>query len=291
MQNIKLKKYKDFLKTFENSSDSLESDEYSNLKKEFIEDFIKSSKSIGLNISFSHIAKNSYSTDTEEFIEEDIIQFERKYGKEFLIDVTTKHLDEIYSELEKAHTPKKYQSSDHTGENVYVDIFLHNYNKRVVLGGYSIKDDIDTIIRYLYGWHDSKYGKIAIEEEFGSIDNYYKYIRDNMKNVSEEYLYDIEDSFDSIIIAGNNIVNDYRRDNIEEDFYVLEGINLHLIVFLQLISEEDKKDIEKYIIESLIKHDKKKYFSMFTDLDISNIDDDFIKKLNKAGNNTKNFNL
>jgi hypothetical protein len=150
-----LKSYQDFLNERLNesfSSDELYDDVFEFLNNELLDDEMT-------KLSFSDYAAGRHQEDLQE-VDFFIKKLNQKFGEQVLKDIAQQLID---AEAENGY-------NGHSGMS---DIILQHYNKDFPLGGYHMAD-YDTVIKYAYGWHTTKYGKIAIAQAFKTKEDYLK---------------------------------------------------------------------------------------------------------------------
>jgi hypothetical protein len=284
-----LKSYQEFLN--ENKS----SVEYTDLERQFISDFLESSSELNMG-SFSRVAQNSSSSKSAvEDFQTSLNSFEKKYGRRFITATVRKYEKQIDSILYNRNNDEFPHDTQHAA---FSDMFLHHFAPDLwSLGGMYIQDDVDTLIRYLYGWHHTKYGRMAILDDFGTMDKYFEWVLSE-----EEGMYALQDAEDTVgndivICKGDNADNviwRYKRDNekIDSDIKIVNSnsSDYYAVVLTYPKNPKKEEDIEKYFIDQLITHDKTGYFSVF-DVDTSHIDDEKINQLTKNAKSMKKYNI
>jgi len=159
-----LKNYQQFLK--ENMNESIQYSDLMDDVYEYLSDLVGKDGSMGA--SFSAFAKG-LGKDIIDKIPYYVEQLNKKFGGD--------KIKNIADTLIKEGDTLGYRNS-----GGIMDMVLYNYNKRFPLGGYEIAD-IDTSIKYAYGWHNTKYGKLAVEQAFNSKQDY---IKSTLEDIGEQ---------------------------------------------------------------------------------------------------------
>jgi hypothetical protein len=153
-----LKSYQDFLKERVNEN-IMYTDTY-DLVFEYIGELNK-------DLKYSDASFSSYANrdNGDERLDEVVPGYIEKLNKKFGEKTMKKIADELIS---------SNSANGYTGYSGLVDVILYHYNNKFPLGGYYVDDYNETVIKYAYGWHTKKYGKMAIEQTFDSKEEYLK---------------------------------------------------------------------------------------------------------------------
>lgn len=129
------------------------------------------------------------------------------------------------------------------------DLIFYHYNPKFLLSGISIDTDPNSLIRYSYGWHTKKYTKMAILQQFGSIDAFIKYSLENTENTFNEegtgctyhktLLLDDDSNYNEITSAVGN--NSYIE---RECLFSKKKENGHYIVIEELLDLKKNSILE-----------------------------------------------
>lgn len=272
-----LKSYQEFLTSINESHDQIP-DRFD----KFLTDVLNFSK---YETSFSYLAKNRTTNDIVE-IDNFIEKISIRYSDLNLKELIEKHTNYVYDKLG-------------TKENGATDIIFNHFSKKFPLSGGLIIDDPDTLIKYLYGWHHTKYGMMAILESFKTIEDYYDYVEKGI-NDDQEYispLNGVEQVKDNYIIGKylKKEAEHYKHYNVDlfrKDLKVVDSeITPDSIIVLRYPNSNKEYDAnDKNIVDFLIKNDMTKYLSVL-DIDSSHVDDEYIKSISSVPKNVKKFNL
>ena len=281
------------LKSYQQFLNENKAEEVPQRFKEFVDEMIEHRDNIN-NKSFSGIVNQYSGVERDQTDIEQVVKgLETDYSDLNLENLIEKHNDYIESKLR------------YTG---FIDITLNHFNKKYILGGVTIQDDIDSLIKYLYGWHHNMYGKMAILEEFDTMEDYYKWVERGLVPF-DIYAIDGEERdykvIDNIIIGksskygSDNPLDNYNsprvNSKLESDAKVYLSNNTdHFIVLLlfpysnhRQIKPEDR---ERYIVDKLIENGEEGYLSVF-DFDTSHVDDEHIKKLSGVSKTMDKYNI
>lgn len=168
--------------------------------------------------SSSVLYKRSLDKDLKEGVSEFYELLESEYG------ITKDNLNDWYRENKN----KILKDKDLTSWCGFTDIIIYNLDKNYKLGGGNSlhEDDISAILKYEYGFHQSKYGRLYILQGFETIKEFYYDVANKLKwcfcnndNIDSE-------NFDKFkrLMFGNyyyNIKNDDFFDMIK-DFLSIE---------------------------------------------------------------------
>ena len=275
--------------------------------KEFVDELTDRS-AYENNDSFSRIAQNnSSSTSMQDEIDDIIKDFETKYS-----DIDLKIMVKEYSEYidAKFNSYNKKYGNDMLNEhkvhwNGMVDMVLNHFNKWHGLGGMNIQDDENTLIKYLYGWHHNKYGKMAILDDFDSLEKYYEWVEKGLEYDIRAIDSDSDFKVVENIIIGkeaqrgrhNKAIDRYESDNVnlgdDVNYYVSSNTDHYLVLLnypYSTYKQTEPEERERYIVDKLIEHGAEGYLAVF-DFDTSHIDDERIKKLKGVGKTMGKFNI
>lgn len=265
-------------------------------------EFLELSKEHGGDYpSFSSIALNNES-DGDEILHY-AKEFGNRYGYEEVKKFINDHDDYVHSFFYEG-SYKKYDTKKVANENAWMDIFLNYFApNHFTLGGYMIVDDVNLLIRYFYGWHHNKYGKMAIEQEFGSVEKYFEFINDELSKEKDGYyewdfeIADAEAKYKNIfIIKPDKWGDDYERfidthkKSIQKgDLKVVKSKSTDYYMAILTFGNFSKYSND-HIVDMMIEGDLQKYFTVF-DFDTSHIDDDDIKKYSKVSKTMGRYNI
>lgn len=192
-------------------------------------------------------------------------------------------------------------------ENGLMDIIINHFHDDWPLSGLEITDDYDTLIRYLYGWHHTKYGMKAILQNFNDIKKYYKWVVDGLSEAKDIYLIEEIINNDIFIVKGSldNLSGYISSDS--DIITKIESSNANYYLYLMSFPDmkytkvdDDKKlvmrkkDLEplKYIADQLVIYGKEGYFSVFGDkLPTDHLDDERIDQLKNLPKTMNKFNI
>lgn len=272
-----LKSYQEFLTSINESQEQVPErfDAFLNVVLEFTEG----------ERSFSFLAKNRHNFSIKN-IEDFIGNIKAEYSDINLKELIEKHANYVYDKLG-------------TKENGATDIIFNHFSKKFPLSGGLIIDDPNTLIKYLYGWHHTKYGMMAILESFKTIEDYYDYVEKGI-NDDQEYispLNGVEEVKDNYIIGKylKKEAERYKRYNIDLFRYDIRVVDSKItpdsiIVLKYPNSIKEYEASDKNIVDFLIKNNMTKYLSVI-DIDSSHVDDEYIKSISSVPKNVKKFNL
>lgn len=183
----------------------------------------------------------------------------------------------------------------------YSDLLFYEVsNKEFELSGLNIKSEgSDRLLKYDYGWHTTKYGKLVIEQQLGSTDNFIKNILTD--SYKDDFVYHQRDS-NSEIIAINEYYFKTDDEYIDESFDGSEGFYVYKInEFTHVLSHlkplVDGSDNFKIIIrealkempsEDLIEFIKTSKFPKDVEIDFKNTE---LNSLYKSIKGIKKFNI
>lgn len=180
-----LKSYKDFINEQYNGDDDEIFEE--------IQQYLGNNKAGNTSYSFSYYAKNPGSIVDESEIKEYIKDLINLFGKNNM----EKYVKKIIDDGEEA---------SYGDENGHKDIIFHNFNKDFPLGGGIIVKGQDNFIKYAYGYHTSKYGKLAIEQVFNNLTEFKK---DAILNAGDDYV----DNVYSELISSKSLIFIPKKEN------------------------------------------------------------------------------
>jgi len=295
-----LKSYQDFI----NEQKSYKpKPELSPSEQNILQDILYIFKKYAINYtSFSNVAHGS--VDSGNIPITYVERLEDKYGFKKIKSFVKNNSDYIYSFL----TDSRYADYDVekiTDENAFTDIFLNHFApNKFILGGTTISDDPDYIIKYLYGWHENRYGLMAITQEFGDLNNYFDFIKKEISNDKEPY-YNILGSIDDIVDKGGNIFickgdhvkqgseyfRNYNKDAIKSGrVIVIDSKSTAYYMVILTFGDKEKYSNEKHIAKEMTENGLKEYFTVFN-FDISDIDDEEVKKYSKISKSMGKYNI
>lgn len=247
-----MKTYKQFIK--ENNNDIIE-DEI-----EIIELFNLMVNFFGKNDikSYTEIASLSYFMDySGKKLDQSEIDDEYNRFKKYL-DENNYNMSKI-KELYSYHRDKFINSYGYTYDFIS-DINVHPYgafsdmifyeasNGKFEVSGLELTDinNDSRLTRYSYGWHTSKYGKIAINQQFGSIEKFKLFTSKNAYNDINVDIDDYEKINDYYFVLSKhnnyNYIDNYKEIDL---FYIYEiDNNYHIISYIENILENEKSFIK-----------------------------------------------
>lgn len=273
--NILLKKYKDFLK--ENLEKSTEN----------FDDIFNHFENIDLNITKSFRDMINVKAYTEKEIDLEVAQIindlEEKYDKDYIVKFVQHYVD-----------------NDLEFRNIcgVLDLVLYNYNKKYYVSSLSIEPEIgfDPIILYYYGWHTNKYGKICIEQNVDSTEEFYELCK-NHKDMYTDYFITIEKDNDDkyFIIELFNINDPVFGKKAEKDIniklldsYKKDNYNIALIDMKYDENENENDDkLHKFLFEADLNNVKEFDFTKL----FPNYDKEKLNNLKKSLAQSDKFNL
>lgn len=198
-----LKNYEQFLKENRKISENVDHTDAFDEIAEYLLDINET--------SFSYIAKSGSATlETDKRLD--------LASKKHIDYLNGKYGEEVMKEYVKMIIESDMSGYGNT--NALNDIIFYNYDNNFLLGGYDIAA-YDTIIKYSYGWHTTKYGKLAIAQSFSNMNDYkdaaIKSIEEeiNMMTSSKNLVYktlifitdgDLDSDLDSVL---SNIITGY----------------------------------------------------------------------------------
>lgn len=117
----------------------------------------------------------------------------------------------------------------------FSDILLYEASGgKFLLGGNDLTEYNDLLIKYNYGWHNHKYGILAIEQNFGTIDNFRK------KMMTDAYSdYDIEN-----VMSDHDRINEYYFTTLDKNAIYYYDNDLFYVYKI----EDDYEDAVYHII-------------------------------------------
>ena len=141
---------------------------------------------------------------------------------------------------------KNDKSDDYcNAPNGLLDLIFYRYNNKFPLGANPITVDDGSFIRYIYGWHNMKYGKLAIEQEFSDMDKYFNYMVHEPKNYILET--DLGKEDEDIAICGPLILDPYDRKGNGKEFTEIHSIGGKKSILSNKVHFNKKIEKDQYI--------------------------------------------
>lgn len=285
------------LKSYQEFISENHSQEVPERVQQFIDELLDHANNLNWGSFSSRVQNSENNKDIPNTYNDYIRGFTEEYGGDFLEDTVRKYEKQIHTALEPNNNEFR------VSEGTFTDVFLHHFaSDRYLLGGMDQRDDDDLLVKYLYGWHHTKYGQLALIESFGSIDKFMEALVSNLNDeYSKEYNYysisDHVECIEDILICkkhGRKSIDKFKSNNMSFDIDVRtfesKFTEYYLVLLMVPFSTFKRDETEKYIVDKLIKNGKKEYLSIF-DFDTSHIDDEEIHKLTNTAKTFKRFNI
>lgn len=221
--------------------------------KDYRDDFFESILSLDrfYGSSFSRLAGSGYNPD------EDFDEMQKMLNRAgFTLDVIGKLFNPAVS-IFLHQDFNNFVESGLDDKSGYIDMYLYklnekfNLNTTVWLGGYGWGDYLNDqpeeeyIVKYAYGYHKTKYGKMFLEqmkisrEDF--IDRAYEYLKDYLKeNVYPRIYSDIKN------MAQVGYASKITEINLEIDKYIILDDDRFIIRYLEMCNDFNDETDNKY---------------------------------------------
>ena len=193
---------------FNFSKDDFDEDniEYNKIRK-IIKSFIKKET---YNDSFSQFMKDDYYYDKIDTLEQELVNSGNISLNEFM----------------NKYRKRIYEDNKFTQCCGMLDIILYRYDKKHPLGG---DITVDAVNRYQYGYQNYSLGRLYLEQKFGTLENFYNEI---VNDIIKKYL--LVDSYTEIVndVEGctlifthsDNLNNNFHQNFDEGKYIILDNI-------------------------------------------------------------------
>jgi hypothetical protein len=211
-------------------------------------------------------------------------------------------VEQIYAKNKKFldENPMDYSDVGYV-YNGMIDILFYEASKgSFILGGHDLKDKRDLLVKYDYGWHNHKYGKMAIDQHFSSVEELQKFMMTNaykdeiMSNLG--VLDDIEKINEYYFIIDDRYAHQYFKNDC---FYVYDIGSVHHIISYKEGVAGDIENFTKIILKAYDYYGGNEFMEWLTDkqhkfpkaVDEFLTDDKKLNTLLRTGKGLKKYNI
>jgi hypothetical protein len=236
-----IKKYKLFFESFSISKDFNSYEEAYENFEESLMDVMEIIKSKGLNVALTNYSNAAQSN--------------RNYDPEYDFGIVDGYMSKMgwtMNNVRKlmANVPNFLDKADRTGARLASgagDYYFYKItNGRYPLQGYEWSFDEDApyeeneyLIRFSYGWHTTKYGRLVIEQNLGSISNFIKICRQNIPETIVNMI--VSKIYDTTISREINKNNNYIVAYDNEFYLDSESLMTDMSKYTKFLSSVDPK--------------------------------------------------